>query len=127
MVVLTYSDVHHVMQLTVSDLTAVNTEYLIDLAIDLLNLYGAADLTNLAGVAGAKTVTVTSAQRGAILLVVRALYHSFPDAIHGVTVSGLSMNPMDVLANPVMVRLIRDAAHRLTATVPFSSLNEAIE
>jgi len=46
-----------------------NVEYIIDDVIDFINSEAGTSISNLAGVAGAKTVTVTGAQNAAIKLV----------------------------------------------------------
>jgi len=73
MVSVTYQDLHDLINVTTSDITAAKTEDLIDHAIDLLNAHGVG-LSNMAGSAGSKTVTLTSAQRGAILNLARMIY-----------------------------------------------------
>jgi len=113
MVSVSYTDIHNPMNLTTNDITAAETEALIDLAIDLLNLFSDAAMSNMSGVAGSKTVTLTAAQRGAVTLVTRDLYYSFFKDIETSTVGGVGVSPTDVLANPASVRLIRVAAKRL--------------
>jgi hypothetical protein len=52
-------------------------ENLIDGAVDLLNVYlrhYGLEIANMTGTAGTKTLTVTSAERGAVLMVACALY-----------------------------------------------------
>lgn len=75
MVSVAYSDLHNVLNLTVSDITAVKTEALLDQAIDLLNLYANQSISNMAGSGGSKTVTLTSKQRGAVFEVAKAIYY----------------------------------------------------
>lgn len=110
---ITYASVHSVLDLSVTDIPEDDTEDLIDLAIDLLNLLGNASIPNLGGVTPAKFVLLDSRQRGAVLLVVRMLYHSFYKSIGASSISSLSVNPIDVLANPSMMKLIQTAASRL--------------
>jgi hypothetical protein len=85
MVTYTYSMLQNVLNIDTDDVTAANTENLIDQAIHLLNLAGAhvandrsvsyTDITNLSGTAGSKTVTLTSAQAGAVTEVAKAVYY----------------------------------------------------
>lgn len=50
-----------------------NVEYIIDDTIDFINSECGTSISNLAGVAGAKTVTVTSAQNAAIKLILQPI------------------------------------------------------
>lgn len=54
-------------------ISATNAEIVIDAGINLLNVYGAA-LDNLAGGAGTKSGTYTSAQAGAIMTMAQQIY-----------------------------------------------------
>lgn len=114
MVAVTYQSVHDLMNLSTSDITAIETEVLIDLAIDMMNLLADASITNMAGVAGAKTLTLTSRENAAVMIVTRALYYSFFKDIETSAVGGVSVSPTDVLANPTAVQLIKLAAKKLT-------------
>ena len=69
MTTLTAAIVLERFDLTTADFSAVATEYLIDDVIDYINLEAGTSISNLAGVAGAKTVTVTSGQNAAIKLI----------------------------------------------------------
>lgn len=129
MVTYTYLDLQTVMDLS-TDVTPTEIEALIDLAIDLLNLLGRLSLTNMAGAAGSKSVTLTSAQRGAVQLVARNIYFSFYKDPTTTSIGSLSVNPADVLANPAMLAFIQTAADRLATIdedVPFQSYNEPFE
>jgi hypothetical protein len=85
MVTYTYSTLQSIINIDTDDVTAANTENMIDQAIHLLNLAGAhvandrsvsyTDITNLSGTAGSKTVTLTSAQSGAVTEVAKAIYY----------------------------------------------------
>ena len=101
------------MGLTTDEITAANTENLLDLSIDLLVLYSGDSISNMSGDAGSKTVTLTQAQRGAVFLVARQLYYSFYEDITPASAGPLGINPTDVLANPTMERLLRLASRRL--------------
>jgi len=50
-----------------------NVEYIIDDVIDFINSEAGTSISNMAGVAGSKTVTVTGAQNAAIKLVLSVL------------------------------------------------------
>jgi hypothetical protein len=114
MVSVSYTDLHTLLDLTTTQLTAAETEGLLDWAIDLLNLYSNAEMSNMSGVAGSKTVTLTGAQRGAVFFVARALYESGFKGVDTASIGSLSSSPVDVLANPTIERLIRLAAKKLS-------------
>jgi hypothetical protein len=59
--------------LTISDFTAVNTEYIIDRAIDYVNMRAQINIPALVGVAGVKTVTLTRNQSAVIGLLVTCM------------------------------------------------------
>lgn len=90
-----------------------NAEYILDQAIDLLNLYGNVDLPNMSGSAGNKTLSVESKQRGAIYLVARAVYYAFFKGIETSTAGGLTVATPDLLADPTVVQTVKEAARRL--------------
>ena len=87
-------------------------EDLIDASIDLLNLFGA-DLPNLAGAAGSKSVSLESREAGAVKLVARAVYHAFYKGIDTSSVHGLSYSQTDLLGNAVVVQSVQTAARML--------------
>ena len=87
-------------------------EALIDAAIDTLNLFGAA-IDNLSGVAGEKTVTVTSKERGAVLQSARAVYYGFYVGIESGGMSDVSVSSFDLMSNAQVIAIIKEAAHRL--------------
>jgi len=109
MVSLSASDLDTILNLSggVPDETL---EAILDLAIDTLNLYGAA-IDNLSGDPG--TVTVTSKERGAVLQSARAVYYGFYKEISTATVDGLAVSTSDLMSNHEVVTIIREAAHRL--------------
>lgn len=114
MVSVTYADLHALLNITVSDISAVNTEKLLDLAVDCLNLYGQLDMSNMAGTAGSKTLNITSQQKAAIMLVARTIYYSFYGGLTSSSISSLSVTkPPDLLSNPVIQDSVREAARLL--------------
>lgn len=74
MVDITYSTLHTLLHLS-TEVTAATTEAIIDQAINLLNLHSNVTIANMSGVAGSKTVSVTSKQAGAIMEVAKAIYY----------------------------------------------------
>ncbi len=114
----TYTMMTDVMNLTVGasdDITAVNAEKLIDLAINCLNLFGA-ELDNMAGTAGSKTVSLESKEHAAVLLVARAIYYSFYKDLDSASLGGLTVSTNDLLKDPATLQLIKDAAAQLKAS-----------
>lgn len=90
-----------------------NAEYMLDLAIDVLNLYGA-DLSNMTGAAGSKTVNLESKEKGAVFLVARAIYYGFYKGIEPGIVDTVTVGATDVLGNPTILASIKEAARQLT-------------
>lgn len=95
-----------------SAISDTDMEILMDVAVDLLNLYGA-EISNMTGAAGTKTVSVESKQKGALMIATRAIYYGFWKGIENVGISSLSVSVSDVLANPAVISSIKDAAARL--------------
>lgn len=94
-------------------ITDAQLESIIDMAIHCLNLYGA-DLPNLTGTSGSKTVSVESKQAGAILLVAQRIYYSFYKNLGTRTISPLSLTTPDLLANPAVLQSIKESARQLS-------------
>jgi hypothetical protein len=118
--------------LTIGDttITAAALETFIDDAIDQLNLYNPdLALPNMTGVAGTKTVDLTSRQRGAIKLVATEIYRSVPKGTSGSGSSGSSSsagvgpiswsesnsssNSSSVMTNPSVLNAVKEAASLL--------------
>lgn len=90
-------------------------ERLVDVAIDTLNVLGAETITNMNGGApGAKTVTLTSKQHGAVIFALRQIYLGVWKKPTATTTLGQSISVSDVLANPTIVALLEKMAHRLS-------------
>lgn len=98
-----------------STFLAATKEGLVDAAIDLLNLYKAPAITSMDGTAGAKTVTLTSRQRAAVLYVTRAIYASFylNAGATNVSLSGLSLSQVDLLSNATVIHAVEAMAAKL--------------
>jgi len=112
MVNVTASDLDALLNLA-SAVSDTNLEIIIDQAIDLLNLYGA-DLANMTGTAGSKSVGLESKERGAVFHVARAVYYSFYKGVDSATVAALAVSSPDLMSNPNVLRTVREAAHHLT-------------
>jgi len=116
------------VSVSASDFTAVindasisvqHAENILDLAIDTLNLYGAAAISNMSGAVGAKTVTLTSKQKGGVFHVARMIYYDFYKGVNHVSVTGITVTAAELLSNPAYVTTIKIVARRL-ATVKFA-------
>ncbi len=94
-------------------ISATNAEYILNLAIDTLNLYGA-DLSNMTGTAGSQTLSVESKEKGAILNVARAIYYSFYKGIDTAAIASLTASSPDVMANPTVMQMVKEAARELS-------------
>ena len=106
----TGDDFRNVMNLV--SMSDENAEYILDFAIDLLNIYDV-QLSNMSGSAGSKTVTLTSKQRGGVFLVARAVYYSMFKELENVNIGSLSVDATDLLSNPTVVKVLEDVANRL--------------
>ena len=88
-------------------------EIIIDQAINCLNRFGA-ELSNLGGTAGSKTVSVESKQKGAIYDVARVVYYGFYKGVEAVGIGGLTVTTADLMSNPAILEMIKEAARQLT-------------
>lgn len=111
MVSVSASDWKNVMNLSITDEHA---EYILDMAIDLLNIYDV-QLSNMSGDAGSKTVPLTSKQRGGVFLVARSIYYSMYKTIESASAGGLTVSATDLLANPTVMETVKEVANRLQA------------
>lgn len=92
-----------------------NVENIFDLAANTYNIFGC-DVTNMAGTAGSKTVTYTSAEKGAVYQGARIIYASFyknpanhPNANAGAT----SVTSTDLQSNSVIWTMLKEIAEAL--------------
>jgi hypothetical protein len=90
-----------------------HAEQIMDLAIDLINLYSNADLPNMTGTAGSKSVSLESKEKGAVLLVARAIYYGFYTKPQSTAISGQSLSPADVMGNQAVIDSVKEAARQL--------------
>lgn len=96
-----------------SDISDENTERILDLAIDCLNLYGA-ELANMGGTAGSKTVSLESKEKGAVFIVARAIYYGFFKGVETSTIGGLTVSSPDLMSNQAVLASVKEASRRLT-------------
>jgi len=118
MATLTGTIVLGLMNLSTALCSVAEMENLIDVAIDTLNLFGAPTIDYMTGTTPTKTITLTSKQRGSVLLVVRNIYYGLFRGKDTVSAGGVTITASDVLANPEIVKLIKLAAKKLQ-TVSF--------
>lgn len=111
MVIITSTTLGDLMNLTLN-FSWEKAERIIDLAIDMLNLYGA-ELPNMSGVSGSKTVEVTSPQKAAIMLVARAIFYSFMGDPGAWSDSDQTISTSDLLVNTTVLSTVKEAAHIL--------------
>ena len=109
---LTAAEVKAVMDLDDDDITDTNMEKLIDLAINTLNMYGA-DLSNMSGTAGTKTVGLESTEAGAVYTAVRAVYYGYHKGLESVGAAGLTVSSPDLASNPAVLNVIKEAARQI--------------
>lgn len=112
MVSVSYSDLLTVLDKTTQRITTAETEAIINLAIDLLNLFGA-DLSRMSGTSGSKTVSLDSEERGAVLFVARDIYHSFFENPTSASAGGVTLTALDIMDNPFFMSRITRIARRL--------------
>jgi hypothetical protein len=98
--------------------TATQLEYVMQLGIDALNIFGCG-ITNLTGAAGSMTTTLTSKQRGGVFMVSRVIYNSiFKNAANNPSygAGSLSMSTADLMSNSTVWTMIKDIAEQLKTT-----------
>ncbi|MDD5263868.1 MAG: hypothetical protein PHU43_03430 [Candidatus Bipolaricaulis sp.] len=83
-------------------------EDLADATIDIMNSLGA-DIPNMNGSSGAKTLNVDSKQRGKFWLGIRATYNSLKD-MTSKSIGDVSFQPADLLSNDIVMQQLQRAA-----------------
>jgi uncharacterized membrane protein YgcG len=113
-----------------TNLTATIAEYILDMAIHCLNLFGAEEMSTLSGTAGSKTRNVTTKEYGAILLVANQIYMSFykggggsgsgGSSGHSWSLSGVSYSEStssaitsNLMNNPEVLAAVKEASKQL--------------
>lgn len=100
---------------TTADLTAVNTEYVIDNAIDFVELEAGVTIGDMTGVAGSKTVTLTGPQNAVLSLLVSLMLRevkkttltnssstaSSSSTAKAVSIGGLSVSDSAILSSAI--------------------------
>lgn len=117
------SDFKNVMNITTS---SEHVEYVLDLAIDALNIFGAT-LSNMSGAAGSKTVSLTSSQRGGVFMVAREVYEKFYKDSGSSSVAGMSVTVSDILNDADILDLLERIGEKLGAStegIPFKVVED---
>ena len=109
MATISASDFTTIMNITIS---AEHAEAILDGAIDLLNVFDA-QLSNLSGDAGSKTVTVTSKQRGGVFVIARMIYYDYYQGITNMSAEGYSVSKTQLMSNPTVMAFVETIATRL--------------
>jgi len=110
---LTAAKVKSLMHLTDGNISDTNMEYVIDQAINELNLEGNLDLPNMGGTAGSKTVSLESREAGAVQRVARVIYYSFYKKLGSGGLSGMTASSPDLASDPTVQQAVKEAARRL--------------
>ena len=105
-----------------TDITDAETENLFDLAANTFNIFGC-DVPIMAGTAGSKTVTYTSAQKGAVFQGARIMYASFYKNASNTntSASNMSLTSTDLMSNSTIWNMLKEIAVALkgeSATYP---------
>jgi len=101
-----------ILNKTDADASDTDFELIMDAAIDLLNLFGA-EISNMSGTAGSKTVSVESNEKGALILVTREVWYGIRQGPEQVGVGNLTVTLGNILGNPTTMRNIEVVAARL--------------
>ena len=107
-----WNDFHRLLGLEPDDLEPENTERVLEAAIGLLNLYGA-ELPQLSGTYGTKSIGVTQKQWSAVAVVARWFWVDFQeDGAGSFALQGLETKSRDYLADPDIIAQLIDLASR---------------
>jgi len=104
------SDLNTILNLS-GQVSNENLEAILDLAIDSLNIFGAS-LANLSG--SPLTVTLTSKERGAVLIVAREIYNKFYKGAGTATATGgFTVTVGDLLDDNDLAALLEKLGEKL--------------
>ena len=112
MVTITADETQALFNLSDSDISNTNMEYVIDQAVNRLNAYGT-DLPNMTGTAASKTLSCESKEAGAIYEVARLIYYGYYKRQDTVAISSLSTIMPNMLNNPTVEATIEKLAKQL--------------
>ena len=109
---ITAAELQQIMNLSDTELPHANAEGLIDFAIDALNVFGAG-LSNLGGATPDKTLTVTSKQRGVIMLVTRLCYYGAYKDLQTTALGPMSTSLANLMQDPAFVQTVKTLAYQI--------------
>jgi len=112
MVSLTASDIDTLLNLSGSP-SATVIETWIDQAINLLNLYGKLDMSNMNGTTGSKTVSLESEECGAVQEICRIIYYDYYKGLDAAVVQGMTVSSPALMSNPTVKHAIVEMARQL--------------
>jgi hypothetical protein len=99
----TYLDILAVLDLTVTELTAIETDRLWEIAVGALNMYGA-ELAEPTGAYGSMTADYELSQWTAVITVFKWVYADlFDEGTGDFEMSGLSVKSKDYLQRPTVI------------------------
>ena len=109
---LTASDIDTLLNLNGSPATTV-IETWIDQAINLLILYGRLDMSNMSGTAGSKSVSLESAEQGAVVEICRIIYYDYYKGLDAAVLQGMTISAPALMSNPTIKDAIVEMARQL--------------
>jgi len=109
---LTGSDIDTLLNLNGTPSTSV-IETWIDQAINLLNLYGHLDMSNMNGTAGSKTVSLESEERGAVQEICRIIHNDYYKGLEATALQGMTVSSPALMSNPTIKQTIFEMARQL--------------
>jgi len=101
----------------VADIAIANLEYLIDNAINYINMEAGISMSNLTGASPNKTVTLTSAQEVVVKMLAALLVRAYLDKGPNVAVQSISVT--SIISDPhyrIFMKLINKGIKRLRGT-----------
>ena len=113
-ITVTYTTLTTPINAAVTDISAADSEALINTAVDTLNIFGLG-ITRLTGSSESMTATWTSQQLGAVTAVFRILYASYYNnaANTNNTLGPSSVSTADLMSNPTAWAMIQQIASEL--------------
>ena len=97
----------------VADFDDEHAEAIIDLAIHAVNNISKADLSNMSGTAGSKTVNLESEEVWAVMAAAYAIYNNFYKGRTTAVTQGQSISIGEVMGNPTVMDAVERAARQL--------------
>ncbi len=120
----TYDSYQKLTNITTDELTPDVTERLLNVAIGLLNIFGA-DLSTFNGDSGSKTMSCENHEWAAIAHITKMVYADFYEDSGGdMEVSGITVEARNYLGDPKVMNMVRDIAQELhrETTSPYDDI-----